>query len=293
MKDSTVNLRSEPSDHISKITVYTPSGADRQRGGFIALLKRPYVYRELIWQLVYRDFSVRYRQSIMGYLWAIAFPLVAVGMFAFLSRYRVLPMGNIEIPYIAFGIWSFSVWQLFVGCLINSTSSLSNAGTLVTKLNFPKDTLVIAAAGQPVFDFLIRILLVAAVFIWYQVVPGWQAIYIPLLLLPLVLLAIGFGFFLSVANLVARDFSKLVAIFAMFGMFLAPVLYPPPVRWPFTLVNTLNPVSPILIATQDLIIKGQILRPGSLVIAIVFALTVFFVGWRVFTLVLPRAIERA
>jgi lipopolysaccharide transport system permease protein len=275
-------------------TVYTPDNRSSSLArNPLDVFRQIILHRELIWQLVYRDFSARHRQSIFGYLWAVVLPLIAVAIFAFLAKYRVLPMGQTNMPYVVFGLWSFSVWHLFSGCLTACTTSLTSGGALVTKINFPKYTLVIASIGRPMTDFLIRAVFLAAVFIYFDFVPAIQSLYISVLMLILILQAVGIGLLLSVLNLVIRDVANFVGMFAIFGMFLAPVLYPPPTHWPFLLVNILNPVSPILIATQDLLSIGHLTRPFLLLGSSLFSLAVFIIGWRLFNLLLPRIIERA
>jgi lipopolysaccharide transport system permease protein len=244
--------------------------------------------RRLIWLLIRRDISVRYRQSILGYVWAVIPQLATVGVFAFLHASRVLPIGGTRITYVAYALWGISVWQLFAGCLSSCTTSLVSSGSLVTKVNFPREALVIAALGQPIFDFSVRLLPVVAVFIWYGVTPSRGIIFIPLVLLLVMLLALGLGFVLSIANLVMRDTVNALGTVLTIGMFLTPVLYPPPVRWPFFLVNLLNPLSPLLTASQDLIAEGYLIRPEMFVVAGFFSLAVAFGGWRAFRVTISR-----
>lgn len=268
---------------------YSPAGVKRNgANGWSLMVKEIADNRRLIWLLIRRDISVRYRQSILGYVWAVLPPLFTVATFAFLNASRVIPIGNTRIPYVAFALWGLSVWQLFAGCLSACTASLVASGALVTKVNFPRETLIIAALGQPVFDFCVRLLPVLAVFLWYGVVPHWGVVFVPLLLLAIILLALGSGFVLSIANLVFRDTSNALGMALTVGMFLTPVLYPAPVRWPFFMVNVLNPLSPFVTATQDLIAIGYISRPEMLLAACLFSLALAFGGWRAFHVTIPR-----
>ena len=109
--------------------------------------------RRLIWLLILRDISVRYRQSILGYVWAVIPQLATVGVFALLHASRVLPIGGTRITYVAYALWGVGAWQLFAGCLSSCMTSLVSSGTLVTKVNFPREALVIAALGQPSLIF--------------------------------------------------------------------------------------------------------------------------------------------
>lgn len=283
---------SYPTTELDRKTVeveYTPHGVRHNgKAGWRVMLHELRESRRLIWLLMLRDISVRYRQSILGYLWAVVPPIVTVGVFAFLHASRVLPIGGTRIAYVAYALWGISVWQLFAGCLSNCTTSLVSSGSLVTKVNFPRETLVIAALGQPVFDFLVRLLPVLCVFVWCGVVPSWGIVFVPLALLPVILMALGLGFVLSITNLVIRDTGNALGMVLMVGMFLTPVLYPPPVRWPFFLVNILNPLSPLVTANQDLIAMGSLTRPEMFAAACVLSVALTLGGWRAFRVTIPR-----
>ena len=276
------------------VTVYTQDSVKKLGWRIWPEMVRDLVKsRELIWRLILRDLSVRYRQTVLGYAWAILPSVVTVAIFTFLARTRVLPIGETSLPYVAYALWSIGVWQLFSGCLQACTNSLISAGSLVTKINFPKEALIFGAIGQPVFDFLVRLIPIFIVFIWQAAMPAWQAIFLPLVLIPIVLLALGFGFVLSIANLLLRDIGNGLGIVMAFGTFLAPIVYPPPGDWPFVLINILNPFSPLLIATQDLIAKGHLSMPGTFAFSCLLSLLVFLLGWRFFHLAIRRIAERA
>ncbi len=274
--------------------IYT-SDVMRARGLLVwqAMFSELWASRELIWRLIQRDISVRYRQSYIGYIWAVVPQVATVALFTYLSRHRVFDMGATQLPYVIHALWSISVWQLFSTCLIGCTNSLVNSGTLVTKINFPKESLVIAATGQSIFDFLIRLLPVIFVMWWYEFLPGWEIIFIPFILFILVLLALGVGFILSIVNLVIRDVGNTISILLTFGMFLSPILYPPPLLEPFSLVNTYNPFSPLLIATQNFLSGSSLFYPNAMLIMIILSFTIFFLGWRIFHITMPRIAERA
>ena len=249
--------------------------------------------KELIWRLMIRDFSVRYRQSILGYIWAILPQIVTVAIFTFLARHRVFDMGQTTMPYVIHALWSVSVWQLFAGCLIGCTNSLVNAGSLVTKINFPKEALVFSSIGQAILDFIIRLVPVVLVFIWYGFVPSWYSLLIPFVLVSVILMALGAGFIMAIINLVLRDMGSVISMVLTFGMFLAPIVYPPPVSEPFNMVNYLNPFSPLLIATQNLLAGQELMQPELLGLMFAVSLCVFLLGWRMFHITMPRIAERA
>ncbi len=247
--------------------------------------------RELIWRLYLRDFSARYRQSFLGYIWAVIPALVTAITFSWLNKTKMLPIPGTVLPYTLFVLINMSVWQLFANGLIGATQSLVSAGALITKINFPRESLVIAAVGQSVFQFVISIFLVAGAFILYHVTPAWTVIWIPLAMLPLCLFTLGLGFVLSLINGVMRDAGQVITFVLMFWMFLTPVVYPAPEKGA-KLISLLNPVSPFVVAAQDLVSKGRLSHPGIYAIGCVISAAVFLLGWRLFHLTEPRIAER-
>jgi lipopolysaccharide transport system permease protein len=269
--------------------VYTPDSMGRRGWHIWGTMLREFVdSRELIWRLFLRDISARYRQSVLGYLWAVLPSVVTVTVFAALTQSQTIPIGETPLPYVAYALWNISFWQFFAGCLNACTNSLVSAGSLVSRVNFPKEVLVVAAIGQPLLDFVIRLLLVMLVFFWYEVPFKAQTLFLPLVVLPAILLATGLGFVSSITHLVLRDVGSMLGMGLTFAIFLAPILYPPPTTWPLSLINVLNPFSPLLIASQDLIAYGSLSMPRTFLLYSVFSVLGFLSGWRLFRLAMPR-----
>jgi lipopolysaccharide transport system permease protein len=248
--------------------------------------------RELIWRLFLRDFSARYRQSVFGVLWALIMPVVAVGTFIFLNASGVLNVGETGIPYPAFALLGLTVWQLFAGGLVAATNAIVAGGTMVAKINFPKEALVIASLGQAVVETLIRIMLTVAVFAWFRVVPEWTAIFFPLALLPLFLFTLGLGLLLSLLNALLRDVANLVTLATTFLLFMTPVLYPEPRQGLFSLVSSHNPVAALVTGARDIVVAGRLTDPDHFLWASAVSGIVFLVSWRLFHMVEPRMAER-
>ena len=164
---------------------------------------------------------------------------------------------------------------------------------MVTKVNFPKEVLIISSAGLPVFEFIVRLIPIGVILWWYGVPLHWSILFMPLVLFPVILMALGGAFILAVSNLVVRDIANMLGIILGVTVFLTPVFYPPPESYPFFLINILNPLSPLVIATQDLLGEGRIADSGIFSAACLFSLLLFLSGWRLFHLVMPKVAERA
>jgi lipopolysaccharide transport system permease protein len=246
--------------------------------------------RELTWRLFLRDFSARYRQSLLGYTWAFVSTVVTVGTFTWLNRARVLPVADdLRIPYPVFLMVNLTVWQAFASGLTSATQSLVNAGSLITKINFPRESLVIAAVGQGVFEFAVRLVLLVIAFFAFKTVPHAAALALPLLVLPLFLWTLGLGFMSSLVNGVMRDAGHIVLFLLNFWMFLTPVVYPAPKD---SLITAWNPITPFVVAAQDLVTTGRLSNPGAYAASSAVGLLVFLVGWRLFHVTGPRIAER-
>lgn len=274
-------------------TIYTPVSRGGSSSSIIGMLHELYDNRELIRSLINRDIKARYSQTWFGYVWVLLPQIVTVTIFAFLASRRVFAMGDTELPYVIHAIWSISFWQFFAACIINCTQSLSGAGAMLRKINFCKEALVIASVGQCIIDFFIRLLPVIAVLAWYDFVPSLQIFYVPLIIIISLMIALGIGFITSVLNIVIRDIHSVVSIIMTFGLFLSPILYPPPVREPFVYINSINPFSPLLIATQKMIAGSFTVEMDGLVPVCALSVIVFIGGWKIFNLSISKVIERA
>ena len=250
--------------------------------------------RELIWRLILRDLSAKYKQSVLGILWSFLTPLVMMFVFVWIKGMNILPIKDTNMPYPAFVFLGQMVWLLFQHGITTTTNSLAEAGSLLTKINFPREVLVLSKLGQTAFEFLLRVPLLVIIFIWLGFIPNVAILLVPIALLPLLLLVAGLGFFLSLLNAVIRDVSSLVGIILSIGMFATPVIYPPPVSWPMSFwINYVNPVSAFVNASRDLATVGHIIDPASYVTSIILSLLVFVIGWRGFHLVEPKIAEQA
>ena len=278
----------------SLIRIYEPNSI-RNTGihVWIDMVSELVEYRELIWRLMVRDISARYRQSVLGVFWSFLTPLFIMGIFIVVKNNRIIPIGDTALPYPAYVFIGQMVWLLFSQGLTSASNSLISSGSLLAKINFPKEVLIISAIGQTIFDFIIRIPLLIIIFLWVGFIPKLTILLIPLILMPLLLLIFGLGLFLAMFNALIRDVGNALNILLSVLMFASPILYPPPTTWPLNFwINDINPVSGFLIAAYDLIAVGYLTNSGAYLYAVIFSVFMLFVGWRIFHLIEPKIAER-
>jgi len=255
---------------------------------FVSLSKS----KELIWRLFVRDFSAKFRQSLLGLLWVFILPVVSVSFFILLNKAGVLNIGQTDIPYILFALTGITIWQLFSSILINASNSLVNAGGMITKINFPKATLVFAAAGPAIVEFLIRLVMLFGLMVYFQKMPAVTILFVPLIMICLILLALAFGFMLAILTGLIRDIPNVLNLVMTFLMFLTPVLYPKTNAGIFESMNRYNPLSYYVNSIRDFFYLGIYQNLLGLYVVLGGSVLLFFISWRIFILVEPRIAER-
>lgn len=277
-----------------KIVVYS---SDRLiQIGFLRLWREMFLSlflsRELIWRLFLRDFSAKYRQTLLGVLWAVLNPIIVVGIFLFLNKSGILNIEETTVPYPVYALIGISIYSLFSTGLSVTANSIIGAGPMVVKVNFPKISLVISSFGQALAEFAVRIVLLAAVFVIFGVAPKWTMVLLPLAIVPIILFTLGIGFFLSLLTGIFRDTPNITALFTTLLLFLTPILYPSPKTGIFVILNAWNPLSHLIIGCRDLILLGGISNVFGFLWSSVFTIILFLAAWRVFYLAETRIAER-
>jgi lipopolysaccharide transport system permease protein len=212
--------------------------------------------RELLEAIVLRDVKVRYKQSVMGLLWAILMPviIVAAGVLARLgmSIFANKPFDHSQIASI---VVKSVPWAFFVSSIRFSTSSLTGNWNLVTKLAFPKEIFPIAAVISCGFDFLVASAVLIIIGAVLRVPLGWAALWVPVALLLLLSLCVSIGLVLSAMNLFFRDVRHIVEVVLTFAIFFSPVFFDVDMfgRWKSYLL--LNPVAPLLEAIRSSLVS--------------------------------------
>jgi len=222
-------------------------------------LRELYKYRELLYMITYRDIKVRYKQSIMGFMWAILMPILIVvsGIvvrYAYaLAAHRELQMADIASVVVKSLPWAFLVSSIRFGC---NSLILSNRD-LVTKIYFPKEIFPLAAALSSLFDFAVASGALVAFLAVAQIRVSLSLLWVPVLLLTLIALASGIGMVVAAGSLFFRDVKYIVEVLLTFGIFFTPVFYDVRMFGDKGKWLLLNPVAPLLEGLSACITRQQ------------------------------------
>jgi lipopolysaccharide transport system permease protein len=253
--------------------------AESQRVGFD--LKQLWVYRELLYFLIWRDIKIRYKQTLLGSSWAIIQPLFAMLLFTLIFG-KLARMPSDGIPYPLFAYAGLLLWTFFANSLTNSGNSLVGSSTLITKVYFPRVIIPGAAVLAGLLDLVIASLLLVPLLIYYRVGLTWNLLYLPVFVLLATLLALGMGMWLAALNVKYRDVRYALPFLVQLWLFASPVIYPislVPARWRW--VAALNPMTGIIEGFRTSLLGGKFdaftsLTSAALTIAILMVSFIAF-----------------
>lgn len=182
-------------------------------------------YKELLYFLTKRDIKVRYKQTILGGLWAVIQPVSTMIIFViFFGRMAKMPSDG--IPYPIFVYAGLLPWTYFANALSASSNSLVESANLITKVYFPRIIAPASAALAGLLDFFIAISILGVMMVYYNYFPGFEILVFPFLVGMIFLCAVGVGLWLSALNVQYRDIRYVIPLLIQLWMFVSPVIYP-------------------------------------------------------------------
>jgi len=276
-----------------QITVYTPESELKHPKKLIKdMLRDLFLSGGLAWRLMIRDISAQYRQTFLGYLWAILPPLATSLTFIILNHTKIFEIKNIRIPYPVFVMTGTIFWQLFVDALNAPLRMVSMNRSMLSKINFPKEALILSGIAQVMFSFFIKLILLFATIIVFRTPISWMVVFIPLTLIGFIALGTLIGVFLVPIGVLYQDVQQGIAILISLFMFFTPVIYLPPDKGIMAVIFRLNPLTPLMMSTRELMFSGDMGFLGESILVIVVAIFLSILGWIVYRISLPILIER-
>ena len=224
-------------------------------------------YRELFYFLAWRDMLVRYKQTVIGILWAVLRPFLTMLIFVFVfGKIAKLPSGGMPYPVMVFA--GLLPWQLFSSALTEGSTSLITNSNLISKVYFPR--LIIPASSVIVsfVDFAVSAGLFALLMIFYQVWPTWYLLTLPLFTVLALIASTGAGLWLAARNVEYRDFRYIVPFLVQFGLYVSPVGFTSalvPAKW--RMLYSLNPMVGVIDGFRWAVSGGRspIFLPGLII----------------------------
>lgn len=247
-------------------------------------------YRELFFFLAWRDILVRYKQTIFGILWALLRPLLTMLVLTVVfGKWAKMPSEGVPYPILVFA--AMLPWQFFANSFSGASNSLITNTNLISKIYFPRLIIPTSSVVVSFVDFLISAAILVGLMVWYNFLPTWRMIALPLLILTAIIAALGAGLWISALNVKYRDFRYVVPFIVQFGLYISPVGFSSsvvPDKW--RLVYSLNPMVGVIdgfrwaILGNDALVfmPGFIFSIGLVVLLLIYGIKYFRATERTF-----------
>lgn len=248
--------------------------------------------RELLWHMTVRHLRGQYKQSILGYAWAILNPLSLMLTLSFVFSV-LLRFQSGGIPYPLFVLMGLLPWLFFASAVGSGTDSITGAFSLVTKVYFPREVLPMAAVFTKIVDLGFGLVILVALMIYLGYPPEWTIVWVPVLFFIHLVFTMGMALPLAALNLFFHDVRFLVGVILTLWFYLTPVIYPVdivPER--YEIIFDLNPNALFVNAYRRVVLDG--VSPGAdrLLLGLGIALLTFLIGYYLFKKMEPRFADR-
>lgn len=215
-------------------------------------------YRELFFFLAWRDILVRYKQTVIGILWALGRPLITVLVFTLVfSKLAKLPSDGVPYPILVFA--ALLPWHFFASAFSGAGESLVTNSGMISKVYFPRLVIPASAVIVSFVDFLISFIILAGLMVWYGFMPNVRILTLPLFTLILIAAAMGAGLWIAALNVKYRDFRYIIPFIVQFGLYISPVGFSSnivPEQW--RLLYSLNPMVGVIDGFRWAILGGEV-----------------------------------
>ncbi|MEZ0539165.1 ABC transporter permease [Fibrella arboris] len=231
--------------------------------------------RELLYILSVRDISVRYKQTALGASWSLIRPLATMLVMAFVFSVVAKLRPDPGVPYALMVLAGITIWTFFSNAFTQISSSITTNANLVTKVYFPRLLMPLSAVAVSLVDFLIALVLFVIIAVWYQFIPDWHILLMPLFVALALLAAFAFGLFFAVINVRFRDVAQLIPFLVQVGFYACPIAYSSAQvsgTW-YEKYYIMNPMVGIIDGFRWSLLGGKThLNPQSLVYSVVISL---------------------
>jgi lipopolysaccharide transport system permease protein len=248
--------------------------------------------RELAWRLCVRNITSQYRQSALGYFWAVAPPLMTSVLFIMLNSANLLRAGDTGVPYPVYVILGTVAFGLFSDALNMPLTAIAAAKGTLSKINFPHEALLLAGVAQMLFNFLVKATLVVGVLVLFRIPVAITAGLVVIPLAALLFTGLAAGIFLVPAGTLFQDVVHALGVVASGLVFLTPAAYTPPRVGLLGVITAWNPLTPLILTARDLLVRGSSTHMPATLMIFAASILALLLSWVSFRLAMPILIER-
>ncbi len=249
--------------------------------------------RALAWRMFIRNIKALYRQTVLGLFWAFLPPIANTLLWVLLSRSGMTNFADeLGSKYAVYVLAGMVLWQSFAEALQAPLNSVQTNRFMLSKLRFPRESILMVAVYEVLFNLLIRMLVLIPIMLLFGISPELTHLFVPLGAILLVFLGVGMGCFLMPFGMLYQDVGRFLLVAIPIWMIVTQIVYPPPENWASNPINWANPASPLLLLTRDLLVFGESSHVVCGVAYAVIAIPLALVGLVVYRVAVPILVER-
>ena len=276
-----------------KTTVYTPDSSLANPFVMVkAMLGDLWAGRELAWRLTVRDISAQYRRSFLGILWALILPLANTAVWLYLNSSGIVVLQQTDIPFPVYIFSGTMLWAIFMDSINAPMGETGSAIGMLTKLNFPREALLLTGVSKTLFNASIKIGLLLCILPFFKVNPGWGLVLFPVGVLSLILVGTAIGLFITPVGMLYSDVGRALPLVMQFLMYVTPVVFAMPDSGLAAKLFALNPLTPLILTARNWLTGGSPDFLLSFLVVNAAAVVLLLASWIGYRLSLPILIER-
>ncbi|HMO12847.1 MAG TPA: ABC transporter permease [Pirellulaceae bacterium] len=247
----------------------------------------------LAWRMFLRNLKGQYRQTFLGLFWVFLPPLANTALWVLLASRGVTNFAEtIGAKYTIYVLTGMVLWQAFIDGLLAPLNSIQSNRSMLSKLRFPRESILMVGALEVLFDLAVRTLVLIPLLLWFGMTYSNWLFVVPVAALALVCLSIGLGCLMMPWGMLYQDIGKLLTVATPLWMILTQIVYPPPQDWASNPLNWANPASPLLLWARDILVVGQSDHLWAAIVYATLAVPIFIAGLVVYRVAIPVLVER-
>lgn len=244
-------------------------------------------------QLAERDIKAQYRQSYLGIIWAFITPLATAAVWIFLNLSGTIRITDTGIPYPIYAFSGTLLWSILTEAINSPTQSTNAARSLLTKINFPKEALIISGIYKLLFNSSIKIILLVVFVFLFGLGFHWSLLLLPFAILGALMVGTTIGLFLTPIGMLYKDIGKITMMGFSFLMYITPVVYSVPEEGFMRTVMIINPFTPVIATSRDILSGTPPEFFAYYLILMLVSIPLFFIALISYRISIPIIVERS
>jgi homopolymeric O-antigen transport system permease protein len=251
-----------------------------------------YNSRFLAKQLAVRDIKAQYRQSYLGIIWAFVTPLTTAFVWIFLNSTGTIRLTDTGVPYPVYAFSGTLLWSIIKDAINSPTASTNAAKGIMSKINFPKEALILSGIYKLLFNSSVKIVLLIVFVFTFGIGFHTSLLLFPLAILGAILFGTTLGLFITPIGMLYKDIAKMVSVGLGLLMYVTPVVYAIPKEGIMKTIMEWNPFTPLILTTRDFVVGAEPMYLPYFIGIIAVCIPLFFIGLLFYRISIPVIVER-